>query len=175
MTDQTAIPELPDGFSLYDWLELLGFIWKIENEGYEYASENYAPEFESEQLRAIAEDDDPRPLKKLYRDHQQALETWQEAVGWEAASDLWDAHQREEQERKEAHLLWAIHPGGDWNYYAYSQAFATREEAQAYIDQSHELAEKNPRNFRRCDWRILHRSEPGGAWSDAPAVVAAAE
>lgn len=163
----TSNNTIPDGFTHYDWMELLGFAWKIENEGYEYAAENYAPEFETAALKAIAEDDDPRPLKKLYRDHEKALTDWQETVGWEAVSDLWDAHQQEEKERREAHLLWGLHPGGDWNYAAYSNAFTTRDEAQAYIDASNKLAEENP-NFRRCDWRILHRSEPGGEWADAP-------
>ena len=164
MTD--ANPTIPEGFSLYDWLEFLGFIWKIENEGYEYAAENYAPKFESQALNAIVLDDDPRPLKNLYREHDQALRSWQDAVGWEEVDCLWTAHLREEKERREAHLLWAIHPGGDWNYYAYTDAFETREAAQSYIDRSHRLAETNP-NVRRCDWRILHRDQPGGDWTEA--------
>lgn len=69
-------PAIPDGFTQYDWLELLGFTWKIENEGYEYAAENYAPAFESQTLNAITHDDDPRPLKNLYREHDQALRSW---------------------------------------------------------------------------------------------------
>lgn len=159
-------PTIPEGFTLYDWLELLGFTWKIENEGYEYAAENYAPEFESKALNVIAADDDPRPLKDLYREHHQALADWQQAVGWEEVDRLWTAHLREEKERQEAHLLWAVHPGGDWNYHAYSEAFATREEVDKWIESRKAAVEKY--GWQPWVGRILHRSEPGGEWTEVP-------
>lgn len=153
---------LPEGFSLYDWLELLGFTWKIESEGYEYAAENYAPSFESEALKKVANGSDPRPLKNLYRDHHQTLTDWQRAVGWEEVDRLWNAHLREEQERREAHLLWAVHPGGDWNYYAYSTAFESREDAETWIAGREAAVEKY--GWQPWEGRLLHRSEPGGEW-----------
>lgn len=158
---------IPDQFSLYDWMELLGFSWKVQNEGYEYAAENYAPRFESDALRAIAADDDPRPLKKLFNDNQQALEEWQEAAGWEEAGRLMDAHQREEKERKEAHLPWGLHPGGGWDFGSYSKAFETRDEALKAIAQQNEMAEKYE-HFVPFAGRLLHREVPGGEWAEVP-------
>jgi len=158
---------IPTGFTQYDWLELLGFAWKIENEGYEYASENYAPKFETDALKAIAEDDDPRPLKQLFRDHEQAMADWQESVGWEEAGRLWDAHLQEEKERKEAHLPWGLHPGGDWNFASYSAAFETREQALKAIAEQNELAEKYE-HFVPFTGRLLHREVPRGEWTEVP-------
>jgi hypothetical protein len=155
---------IPTGFTHYDWMELLGFAFKVENEGYEYASENYAPKFETESLRATVEDDDPRPLKNLYRQHYQALNDWQEATGWEEVDRLWTAHLREEKERREAHLLWAVHPGGDWNYAAYTDAFASREDAEAWIEGRQELVEKH--GWKPWKGRLLHRDVPGGEWAE---------
>jgi hypothetical protein len=158
---------IPAGFSEYDWLELLGFAWKIENEGYGYASENYAPTFESPALKAIADDADPRPLRALYEEHHPALESWQESVGWQQVSDLWDAHLREEKHRREAHLLWAVHPGGDWNYAPYSDAFASRELVDKWIAAHAVLVTKY--GWKPWTGRILHRDVPGGEWSEVPA------
>ncbi|MDX3065812.1 MULTISPECIES: hypothetical protein [Streptomyces] len=158
---------LPDGFSHYDWMELLGFTWKVGSEGYEYAAENYPPSFEGEALKAIAEDDDPRPLKQLVRDHEQALESWQEQIGWEQVDKLWTAHMREEKERKERHLLWALHPGGDWDGGAYSAAYEIREQALDGIKQQNELAAAY-KHFVPFTGRMLHRSEPGGDWTEVP-------
>lgn len=158
---------LPDGFSHYDWMELLGFTWKIASEGYEYAAENYPPSFEGKALKAIAEDDDPRPLKQLVRDHEQALESWQEQIGWEQVDQLWTAHMREEKERRERHLLWALHPGGDWDGGAYSTAYESREQALEGIKQQNELAATYA-HFVPFTGRMLHRSEPGGDWTEVP-------
>lgn len=151
------------GMTEYDWLEFVGFTWKVESEGYDYASEHYAPEFESDGLKAVVNNE--ASLKGLYRKHQPLVEAWQEAVGYKEVDRLWSAHLREEKERGEADLLWALHPGGDWNYAAYSAAFATREEAEMYIAESNRLAEQYA-NFNRCDWRILHRDAPGGEWNE---------
>jgi hypothetical protein len=159
---------IPDGFTLYDWMELHGFAWKVENEGYEYASENYAPEFETPALKAIAEDDDPRPLRNLYREQYPALEAWNKAVGYEEIDRLWSAHLREEKERREAHKLWAVHPGGDWNYAAYSDAFDTREEVDDWIARQAELVTKH--GWKPWTGHILHRDTPGGAWTRVPAA-----
>lgn len=158
---------LPNGFTLYDWMELVGFVWKIENEGYAYAAEEYPPAFESTALRAVAQDDDPRPLKKLFDDHEEAVEAWHEQTGWEEADRLWNEHQREEKARREAHLLWATHPGGDWDYAAYGSAYETREAALQGIARQNEAAEKYP-NYLAFTGRLLHRSEPGGEWTEVP-------
>ncbi|MEV7887523.1 hypothetical protein ACWD3I_26070 [Streptomyces sp. NPDC002817] len=157
----------PNGITHYDWMELIGFTWKIESEGYEYAAEEYPPSFETEALKVIAEDDDPRPLKQLVRDHEQALASWQEQTGWEQVDQLWTAHLREEKERGERHLLWALHPGGDWDSGAYSKAYESREKALEGIKQQNELAEMYP-HFVPFTGRMLHRSEPGGAWTEVP-------
>ncbi|WP_019061573.1 hypothetical protein [Streptomyces prunicolor] len=161
-----ALP-LPAGFTLYDWMELRGFTWKIENEGYEYAAEEYAPEFETAELKAIAEDDDPRPLRRLVDDHEQAMDTWQEQTGWDEVDRLWTAHQREQKERGEQHLLWALHPGVDWDGGAYSTAYESREKALDGIKQQNELAEKYD-HFTPFTGRLMHRREPGGDWTVVP-------
>lgn len=155
--------EIPTGFTLYDWMELHGFAWKIENEGYEYASENYAPKFETPALQAIVDDDDPRPLRKLFREHASALEAWANAVGYEEVDRLWTAHLREEKERREAHLLWAVHPGGDWDYAAYQDAFASREDVDEWIGRQAELVVKH--GWKPWTGHILHRDTPGGEWT----------
>lgn len=159
MTDTTTIPA---GFTEYDWLELLGFAWKIDSEGYEYASENYAPTFEAPALQAVVNDDDPRPLRTMYREHSAALEAWQEAVGYQEVDRLWTAHLREEKERRDAHLLWAVHPGGDWDHAAYTDAFDSREAVDAWIEGRKGLVVQH--GWKPWAGRILHRDTPGGQW-----------
>ncbi len=149
------------GMSEYDWMELLGFTRKVENEGYDYASENYAPKFESDGLKAVA--DNETSLRVLYRKHLPLVEAWQKATGWEEVGRLWDAHLREEKERSEAHLLWAVHPGGDWNYHAYTDAFETREAVDKWIEGRHELVAKH--GWKPWAGHILHRDTPGGEWT----------
>ncbi len=156
MTDSLV----PDRFTLYDWLELLGFTWKVESEGYEYASENYAPEFESPDLQRTVESE--TGLRVLYREHNAALEAWQEVTGWEEVDRLWTAHLREEKERCDAHLLWAVHPGGDWGH-AYSDAFASREAVDAWIEGRKGLVAKH--GWKPWTGYILHRDTPGGKWA----------
>ncbi|MGV9226440.1 hypothetical protein ACWDPF_27650 [Streptomyces albogriseolus] len=158
---------IPHGFTHYDWMELLGFASKVDSEGYEYASENYPPEFESEALKAIVADDDPRPLKNLYHDHYRALEAWQEQTGWDQVDRLWSAHLREQKERREAHLLWALHPGGGWDHAAYSDAYETREKALEGIAQQNRLAEQYP-GWKPFSGRLLNRDTPGGKWTEVP-------
>ncbi|WP_331764779.1 hypothetical protein [Streptomyces sp. NBC_01238] len=160
MTD----PVIPAGFTQHDWLELLGFTWKIENEGYEYASEHYAPSFDTPALQAIVADDDPRPLRGLYRQYYKALQAWQEAVGWQEVDRLRTAHLRQEKERREAHLLWAVHPGGNWDYAAHSDAFETREDAEKWIAGQDELVQKY--GWKPWAGRLLHRTEPGADWTE---------
>lgn len=157
---------IPSEFTEYDWLELLGFAWKIDSEGYEYAAENYSPSFEAPDLQVIADDPDPRPLRALHEQHLTALTDWQEQVGYEEVGRLWDAHLREEKERKEAHLLWAVHPGGDWNYAAYSDAFESREAADKWIEGRAELVEKY--GWKPWTGHMLHRDQAGGEWTRVP-------
>lgn len=156
----------PTPWTDYDWLEFAGFAWKVENEGYEYASENYAPHFETPDLQAIVDDDDPRPLRTLYREHAGKVEAWQKAIGYEEVGRIWSAHLREEKERGEAHLLWAVHPGGDWNYAAYSDAFASREDAEEWIAGHAELVKKY--GWKPWAGRLLHREQPGAEWVTVP-------
>lgn len=146
--------------SQYDWLEFAGFTWKVESEGYDYASEHYGPDFESDNLKAVA--DNETSLRALYRKHQPLVEAWQEAIGYEEVGRLWDAHLREEKERGEAHLLWAVHPGGDWNYAAYTDAFDSREAVDAWIESRKGLMEKH--GWKPWAGHILRRDTPGGEW-----------
>ncbi|GGX51443.1 hypothetical protein [Streptomyces noursei] len=158
---------IPAGFTLYDWIELVGFAWKVENEGYHYAAEHYAPEFETEELRALVDTDDPRPLSKAYEEQEQALQEWQEATGPDEADRLWEAHLQEQKERREAHLPWGLHPGGDWNFAPYSKAFATREEVLEAIKEQNARAEQYE-NFLPFTGRLLHRTTPRGEWTEVP-------
>ncbi|MFF1916166.1 hypothetical protein ACFVYE_32185 [Streptomyces sp. NPDC058239] len=152
----------PTNMTDYDWLEFVGFVWKVENEGYSYASKNYAPKFETSDLAGSSKG---RGLKALYKAHVADVETWSETVGYKAVDRIWSAHLREEKERSEAHLLWAVHPGGDWNYAAYSHAFATREDAEKWISGRAELAEKH--GWKPWAGRLLHRETAGGEWAEA--------
>lgn len=159
MNETTTL--IPAGFTQYDWLELLGFSSKVENEGYEYASENYAPKFEADTLRAVA--DNETSLRALYREHHAALEAWQEDVGYKEVDRMWTAHLREEKERGEADRLWAVHPGGDWNYAAYTDAFETRGDVDRWIEGRRGLVEKH--GWKPWAGHILHRDTPGGEWT----------
>jgi hypothetical protein len=151
--------ENPTTMSDYDWLEFVGFVWKVENEGYAYAVENYAPKFETPQTG----------LRTLYRKHVADVDAWADKVGYQAVDQIWDAHLREEKERREAHLLWAVHPGGDWDYAAYSDAFESREAAEKWIAGRAELAERHGRK----PWagRLLHREMPGGEWAEVSSTA----
>lgn len=149
------------GMSKFDWLEFVGFTWKVDSEGYDYASEHYAPEFESDGLKAVA--DNETSLRTLYRKHLPLVEAWQDAVGYEEVDRLWTAHLREEKERREADRLWAVHPGGDWNYAAYSSAFETREDVDEWIERQADLTAKH--GWKPWAGHILHRDVPGGEWT----------
>lgn len=153
------------GMSEYDWLEFVGFTWKVDSEGYDYASEHYAPEFESDGLKAVA--DSETSLRVLYRKHLPLVEAWQAAVGYKEVDRLWTAHLREEKERGEVNKLWAVHPGGDWDYAAYMQAFDTREDVDRWIEGRKVLVEKH--GWKPWTGHILHRDLPGGEWTRLPA------
>lgn len=152
----------PTTMSDYDWLEFVGFTWKVENEGYEYAAENCSPKFETEELKAAA--GSTSGLRALYQEHVAKVEPWADALGYKEVDRVWTAHLQEQKERREAHLLWAVHPGGDWDCAAYSDAFATREDVDRWIDQQQELVEKY--GWKPWQGRILHREVPGGEWTE---------
>ena len=163
-TDTTDKYAAQAGMSRYDFLELLGFVWKVDSEGYEYAAENYAPEFEDPELQQQIEDE--AALRNLYRKNLPVLEQWQDQTHHEEISRIWSAHLREEKERREASLLWAVHPGGDWNYAAYSDAFETREAAEQWIEGRKGLTEAH--GWAPWQGRLLHRDKPGGEWVEVP-------
>lgn len=154
----------PTSMSDYDWMEFVGFAWKVESEGYEYAAENYSPKFEDAALQELAHDE--TKLRALYRGHVNKVETWAEAVGWKQSGALYDAHLLEEKQRRENHLLWAVHPGGDWDYAPYSDAFATREDVDKWLAGRERLVADH--GWKPFTGRILHRDVPGGEWTEVP-------
>lgn len=166
MDDITATPLTQvTGLSEYDSLELLGFMWKVENEGYAYAEEHYAPEFENDAPKQEASTDDG--LRGLYQKHRDALERWQENTDYNEVERLWIAHLREETERRDKAngYLWAVHPGGTWNYHPYSKAFESRERAQQHIDYWDGRLAKG----ESSTWRLLHRETVDSEWTEVQA------
>ncbi|MEU1908431.1 hypothetical protein [Streptomyces hygroscopicus] len=150
------------GLSRYDFLELLGFSWKVNSEGYDYAAEHYAPRFENPELRQQSE----TALRDLYRKHLPTLQQWQDQTHYEDINRIWAAHQREEKERREANLLWAVHPGGDWDAGAYSDAFESREAAEEWVEGRKRLTDEH--GWKPWQGRLLHRETPGGEWAEVP-------
>lgn len=90
MTENTTItPPVPEPDS-YDFGELLLFAHKAESEGFDYARDEYAPEFEAPALAALVEDRDA--FEAWWEDAAEVVEQWRKRVGWEAAAAAYDAH-----------------------------------------------------------------------------------
>lgn len=90
----------PTDWSDYDFLEFEAFVSKVENEGFTYAAEEYAPEFESPELQAIAADFGQ--LRTFYVENEAKVDDWWTTVGGERACDLHNAHVDESRRRRRA-------------------------------------------------------------------------
>lgn len=88
----------PSALTDFDWLEFVSFVWKTENEGFDYAYENYSPRFEMSDLRKLAAD--MGKFSAFYDTCEPLVEPWAEAVGWERAGDLVNAHVDETRKRE---------------------------------------------------------------------------
>lgn len=94
--------------SEYDFVELVAFASKVENEGFGYAFEEYPPHFEAPELAPIA--DDYSLLRGLY-------DAWEEALDefWTRpdAGDVYDAHIDEARRRRREQQAAAAAEGSD--------------------------------------------------------------
>jgi hypothetical protein len=71
----------------YDWLELVAFAAKTENEGFHYAYDEYGPKFQADAVKAIAADRDR--FKEFFESHSESIDEW-----WDTpdAEKQYDAH-----------------------------------------------------------------------------------
>ena len=158
----TATPETttgiqnPTNWSDYDFLEFEGFVHKVRWEGsYSYAAENYGPEFESPELRAIAED--PAKLRTLYRENRQKVEGWSKTVGPERACDLHNAHVDEERKRRQDACLFGIRCTDGYVLTYDTAEYRNRDSAY--------LLENKDKGWRVPE-TLLRRDVPGGEWTE---------
>lgn len=88
-------PSKDTPLSDYDFVELVAFASKVENEGFGYAFEEYPPHFEAPELAPIATDFGL--LRRLYDAWEEALdEFWSRSD----AEDVYDAHIDEAHRRR---------------------------------------------------------------------------
>ncbi|QCX82145.1 hypothetical protein C9F11_42825 (plasmid) [Streptomyces sp. YIM 121038] len=157
-------PGLPDGFTLDDWLELIDFYHAVESEGLLYAAENYPPRFTAPGLPSSSARFEH---VELYEKHEPTIEQWLDQTDPHEVERLTQDRDRRRREAADFSLLWAVHPGGDWER-DYSKAFVTRAAAEAYFTECDALAARYPSNFVvHPDRRILKRDTPGGPWATA--------
>lgn len=101
-------PSKDTPLSEYDFVELVAFASKVENEGFGYAFEEYPPHFEAPELAPIA--DDYSLLRGLY-------DAWEEALDefWTRpdAGDVYDAHIDEARRRRREQQAAAAAEGSD--------------------------------------------------------------
>jgi hypothetical protein len=148
----------PTAFSDYDWLEFVSFVWKVENEGYEYAAEHYGPDFEDTGLPVDGDD-----LRDLYDRYFDAVETWAEAVGGQEACDLHNAHVDESRKREDNACLWGVRCTDGFVIHEKTEEAASRTAA-------HLLA--NAGKGWRVPVALLQRSAPGGEWTESATASA---
>lgn len=147
----------PTAWSDFDFLEFEAFVSKVENEGFTYAAENYGPNFESPELRAIA--DDLGLLRTLYVENEAKVDAWYTAVGGERACDLHNDHVDEERQRREDARLFGIRcTDGYVITYGTQQE---RDESDAFL-----RANQGGRAAYRMPEVLLRRDVPGGEWTD---------
>lgn len=141
----------------YDWLEFVSFAWKVEREGYDYASEEYSPRFETPVMQAVA--DEPTQLKDFYRANVAAVDTWWDTVGGDTACDLQNAHVDEAWQRREDAMLWGIRCTDGHvitcDTHEYRDSLAGRMRAEA------------AQPGRREPAALLQRFAPGGDWNES--------
>lgn len=151
----------PTALSDFDWLEFVSFVWKVENEGYEYAAEHYGPDFEDTGLPVDGDD-----LRDLYHRYFDAVETWAETVGGQEACDLHNAHVDETRRRKDDACLWGLRCTDGYVIHEQSEESANR--TVAYL-----LA--NPGSGWRTPGALLRRTEVGGEWTETVISTGAAD
>ncbi|WP_052432810.1 hypothetical protein [Streptacidiphilus carbonis] len=135
----------PTGLSDYDWLEFVAFVWKVENEGYEYAAENYSPDFEDTGLPVDGDD-----LRDLYHRYFDAVEIWAETVGTQEAVDLHNNHVDEARQRRDDACLWG----------------ARAQNGNVLTCKSRQGAEFFVKDPSWACVALLHRDVPGGEWTE---------
>ena len=150
----------PSPFSDFDWLEFVSFAWKVENEGYDYAAENYRPCFEDTGLPVDGDD-----LRDLYDRYVDRINPWGETVGWKRAGELHNDHVDEARQREKDACLWGVRCTDGHVIHV------PTEDVRANW-----VAEMT--GHRGAGWRVpaelLHREVPGGEWTDVRPVDAKA-
>ena len=152
--EQTNIQN-PTSWSDYDFLEFEAFVSKVENEGFAYAAEEYAPHFESPELQALASD--YGTLRTLYVENEAKVDAWWLAVGGGRACDLHNAHVDEERRRRDDACLFGIRCTD--GYVITCDSLGFRESQTAY------LLENEGKGWR-VPATLLRRDTPGGEWTD---------
>ncbi len=142
----------PTALSDYDWLEFVSFVWKVENEGYEYAAEHYAPEFEDTGLPVDGDD-----LRDLYHRYYDAVETWAETIGYGEAVDLHNDHVDETRRRADDACLWGVRCTDGFVNHQPSEESANRTVADLLA---------NAGKGWRVPAALLQRTVPGGEWTE---------
>ena len=142
----------PTPFSDFDWLELVSFVWKVETEGYEYAAENYGPDFEDTGLPVDGDD-----LRDLYDRYVDAVDTWADAVGGQEACDLHNAHVDESRKRDDDAKLWGVRC---------TDGYVIGEPTEAARDRL--VADLLAHPKYRQPAALLQRTVPGGEWTESP-------
>jgi hypothetical protein len=150
----------PTKLSDYDFLEFECFVSKVDSEGFTYAYENYSPDFESPEMQALA--DDMGALRAFYREHAGLIEEWWNTVGGERACDLHNAHIDEARKREDDACLWGVRC---------TDGHVVHCGTKAYQDQFVMTALENPRY--RQPAVLLHRTLPGGEWTETPIAAPA--
>jgi len=156
-TDTTSIHN-PIDLSDFDWLEFVALVWKVRHEGsYQYAVENWAPQFEAPAMQTIADDD--AQLRAFYGQNKAKVDAWWDVVGGERAVDLHNDHIDEARQRQLDACLWGVRCTD--GYIVHDPTEQARDEFVARL-----LADTYPN--RRVPAVLLHRDTPGGVWTESP-------
>ena len=143
----------PTALSDYDFLELVAFLWKAENEGFSYAYEHYAPEFESPDMQQTAADRDG--FEDFLQEHMTLVLAWGVLVA--NAVDLHNAHIDEARQRRLDGHLWGVRCTDG------RIITASTEERRDYV-----VTSLLTDQLARTPAALLHRARPGGDWTDSP-------
>lgn len=142
--------------SEYDFMELVAFDSKVENEGFSYAAEEYSPRFERDGLKHC---DDFNVLRDLLREYRDELDTFWKR---EDACDVHNAHQMRVRKRFEDMCLWGVKRRD-----GYVIPCATEETTRYYISQPdhfHPVALMR-RESAAAAWEKVRDIEPAGGES----------
>lgn len=147
----------PTGLSDYDFLEFECFVSKVENEGFQYAWENYSPRFETAELNERAST--WQGMRALYREYEPAVTAWYKTVGARRACDLHNAHVDEERKRRNDACLWGVRCEDGYVIHEHSREDRDQLVAQMLEGQG---------NGWRTPVALLSRAVPGGEWTEEP-------